>query len=151
MRDKISRLETLVRMLSVLLALDMAKNFVSPALWIVGEVTSVIGRTAMLASFPNSLAYGWLAAALLVAPYVLVQVFFPAHTIKRRATKLACRGLALGGVLWVYLAYLSKNLDYPYATGLFTLNGIASVALAAVLAYGLNSDQLQAEQNESYA
>ena len=77
-----------------------------------------------------------------------VQLFWPDCKIRRELTKLACKGLCFGGVLWVYMAYLSKNLDYGIATAQFITNGIASVSLGAVLAYGLNSDQIYYEKNE---
>lgn len=151
MRSELDRSRLGVRLMSVLLALDIAKNFISPALWILGEDKSVISVTARLATQPEALAALWLLAALMVAPYVLVQLFAPECGAKRSATKLASRGVCLGGVLWVYLAYLSRNLDYEIATGLFVINGIGSVALGAVLAYGLNSEQLYAEKSESFA
>ena len=140
-----------VRLLSILLALDIAKNFVSPALWILGENSSVISTTARLSSSPEALAALWLLSALMVAPYVVAQLFAPQCRAKRAATKLASRGVCIGGVLWVYLAYLSRNLDYSIATSLFILNGFGSIALGAVLAYGLNSEQLAAEQDEIHA
>lgn len=151
MRSELARARLGVRLLSVLLALDIAKNFISPALWILGENSSVVSTTARLASHPEVLALLWLLAALMVAPYVLVQLVAPECRAKRMATQLASRGVCLGGVLWVYLAYLSRNLDYDIATGLFILNGLGSVGLGAVLAYGLNSDQMYAEKEESFA
>ena len=149
--NELERSKLGVRLLSVLLALDIAKNFISPAMWILGEDRSVIGTTARLASSPEALAALWLMSALMVAPYVAIQLFSPDCQAKRAFTKLASRGVCIGGVLWVYLAYLSRNLDYSIATGLFILNGFGSIALGAVLAYGLNSDQLAAEQGELHA
>lgn len=151
MRSELEVARLASRLLSVLLALDIAKNFISPALWILGENSSVISTTARLASNPHALAVVWFLASLMVAPYVLVQLFAPLCSFKRLATKWACRGVCLGGVIWVYLAYLSKNLDYDIATTLFIFNGVSSVALGAVLAFGLNSDQLQAEHKEVFS
>lgn len=151
MRNELESSRLAVRLLSILLALDIAKNFVTPALWILGENSSVISTTARLSSNPEALALVWLAASLMVCPYVLVQLLAPKCALKRLATKWACRGVCLGGVVWVYLAYLSKNLDYEIATGLFIFNGLSSVALGAVLAFGLNNEQLQAEQKEYFA
>ena len=151
MRNELDAARLAARLMSVLLALDIAKNFISPALWILGEDRSVIGTTARLASNPHAMALVWLAASAMVAPYVLVQLFAPDCGGKRLATKWACRGVCLGGVLWIYLAYLSKNLDYEIATGLFIFNGVSSVALGAVLAFGLNNDQLQAEHKEVFS
>ena len=133
------------RVMSVLLALDIARDFVTPALWIVGETTSVISTTARLASFPELLAFAWLLAALMVAPYILMQLFAPDCRWRRKIIKIGCNGVCLGGVMWVYLAYLSKNLDYGIATSTFIGNGISSVALGAVLAWGLNKEQINTQ------
>lgn len=151
MRSELEAARLASRLLSVLLALAIAKEFVIPALWILGENSSAISITARLASHPHALAMVWLLAAAMVAPYVLVQLVAPQCRARRRATKWACRGVCLGGVLWIYLAYLSKNLDYEIATGIFILNGVSSVALGAVLAFGLNNDQLRAEHTQGYA
>lgn len=140
-----------VRLLSVLLALDIAKNFISPAVWIMGERQSVVSTVARLATYPDALAMLWLLSALLVLPYVAMQIFFPGCRQARRITKLACHALCAGGVLWVYVAYLSRNLDYSMATSLFVANGIGSIGLGAVLAYGLNSEQLAAELDKGAA
>ena len=133
------------RVMSVLLALDIARDFVTPALWIVGETTSVISTTARLATFPELLALAWLLAALMVLPYILMQVFSPDCRWRRKIIKIGCNGVCLGGVMWVYLAYLSKNLDYGIATSTFIGNGISSVALGAVLAWGLNKEQINTQ------
>lgn len=134
-----------VRLLSVLLALDIAKNFVSPAMWIAAEEKSVIYTVAQLAAYPEAMAAVWLLSAAMVGPYVLMQIFLPECRYARQITKLACNGVCLGGVLWVYLAYLSRNLDYDIVTPLFLINGLGSIALGAVLAYGLNAEQIAAE------
>lgn len=133
------------RVMAVLLALDIARDFVTPALWIVGETTSVISTTARLATFPELLALAWLLAALMVAPYILMQLFAPDCRWRRKIIKVGCNGVCLGGVMWVYLAYLSKNLDYGIATSTFIGNGISSVALGAVLAWGLNKEQINTQ------
>ena len=138
-----------VRMLSVLLALDIAKNFVSPAMWILGESRSVVGIVARLATWPDMLAVTWIAAAVLVAPYIAMQTFFPRVRYQRAITRMACNGVCLGGIVWMYMAYISRNLDYGIATWLFVLNSVASVALGGVLAFGLNSEQKAAAQDKT--
>ena len=130
------------RVMSALLAYDIAKDFVTPALWIVGETTSVISTSSRLATAPGLLALAWLLAALMVVPYIAMQLFAPDCRWRRKIVKIGCNGVCLGGVMWVYLAFLSKNLDYGIATGTFMGNGISSVLLGAVFAWGLNKEQL---------
>lgn len=145
MIDELTRSRIGVRMLSVLLALDLAKNFVSPALWIMGETSSVVSNVSRLATWPDALAGVFIVAAVLVAPYIVMQLICPMCERKTQYTQWACRGMLIGGVLWFYMAYLSRNLDYDVATSLFVINGVFSMAMAAILGYGINLEQLDAE------
>lgn len=47
-----------IRLLSVLMALDMIENMISPALWILGEQRSVLATIATLSSSAHALALG---------------------------------------------------------------------------------------------
>lgn len=145
MTSELHRSRIGVRLMSALLALDLAKNFISPALWIYGESTSVIGTVARLATWPQALAVLFAASAVMVGPYILMQLFCPNCTNRMRWTRCACRGLRLGGVLWFFMAYLSRDLDYEVATSVFVLNCVFSVAMAAILGYGINLEQIENE------
>ena len=131
--------------MSALVAIDLAKNVISPALWIYGESTSVIGTVARLATWPEGLAAVFIISALLIIPYIAMQLFNPDIPSRDTWTRLACQGLILGGVLWVYMAYLSRNLDYDVVTPLFAFNGVMSIVMAGILGYGINQNQIENE------
>lgn len=128
-----------IRLLSVLLALTMTKNMISPALWILGERRSVISAIASLSSSAQVLAWLWLTAAALMLPYLLAQL---ANHASRRATRLACLALSASGVLWMYIAFLARNLDYQYIGSLLVFDGLMCIALSALLANSINDEQL---------
>lgn len=145
MTTELQRSRIGVRMMSALLALDLAKNFISPALWILGESKSVIGTVATLATWPWALGVIFVAAAAMAAPYIVMHLFLPNYSHQVECTQWACRGMLIGGVIWIYMAYLSRNLDYEVATGVFLFNGVFSIAMAAILGYGINLEQLEKE------
>lgn len=136
---------TSVRLISAMLALDLAKNFVSPAMWIYGESRSVIGTVARLATWPEGLALVFCLSAVVVVPYILMQLFSPNMPGRNNWTQWACRGLIMGGVIWIYMAYLSRGLDFAVVTSLFTFNGVMSIVMAGILGYGINQDQIDNE------
>jgi len=145
MASGLRRSELGVRLMSAMLALDLAKNFVSPAMWIYGESRSVIGTVARLATWPDGLALVFCLAAAMVVPYILMQLFKPNIASRNVWTQWACRGLLMGGVIWMYMAYLSRDLDYEVVTSLFTFNGAMSLVMAGILGYGINQDQIEKE------
>ena len=141
MTDDTTRLQSAVRSLSVLVAFELMMDFVSPALWVLTESASVLGTVARLSSSPTALAVCWLLAAALVLPFTVMQIGWPDFVYRRAVIKTATHGLILGAVVWVFMAFLSRNLDYRFAVGNFLFNGLASLALAALMAYGLNNEQ----------
>jgi len=145
MIGNVLRSKICVRFISALLAIDLAKNFISPAMWIYGEPRSVIGTVARLATWPEGLALMFCVSALLVVPYVLMRLFRPNMASRNMWTQWACRGLIMGGVIWMYMAYLSRNLDYQVATILFSFNGVMAIVMAGILGYGINQDQIENE------
>lgn len=133
------------RLLGAVLAFELSKDLVTGALWIMSP-ESVTGRVARLSTYPEALAAVWVCLALLVMPYFLMQAFSIGHRFATTITRLACRAILAGGVIWFYLAYLSKNLDYAYVTGIFIVTGLVCVAMSAALANGLNSEQRRAQE-----
>ena len=121
------------------MALDMIENMISPALWILGEQRSLISTIASLSSSRTVLGYAWLAAAVMLLPYLVAQLIDKGS---RRTTRLACLSLSLSGVLWTYIAFLARNLDYQYVSGLFIFDGLISLVMAGVLANSINDEQL---------
>jgi hypothetical protein len=128
----------LARLLSIVLALDMFQNMVSPAVWILGASNSIVSRVSRLANYPDAVAYGWLVMAALMVPYMVAQT---AGSNNRLCTRLACLSLCGGGSLWMFLAWLGRNLDYSSLVWLFGFNCFISIAMGAVLALSINDRQ----------
>lgn len=116
-------------------------DFIGPALWVLNERASVISSIARLASNSTALALCWLAAALMVMPFVAVQLFAPECHYRRTVIKIANYGIILGALVWVFMAFLARNLDYNFAVWNFLFNGFISLTFAALMASGLNNDQ----------
>jgi hypothetical protein len=130
--------ERLTRLLSIVLAFDMIQGMVSPAVWILGASGSVVSKVSSLATYPDALAWAWLVMAALVLPFMATQI---CGRTCRRCIRLACFGLCGGGALWLFLAWLGRNLDYTALTVLFGFNCMVSVGMAAVLANSINESQ----------
>lgn len=128
----------LARLLSIVLALDMFQNMVSPAVWILGASGSIVAKVARLATYPDSIAWGWLIMAALMLPFMLAQI---TGSSNRLCTRLACLGLCGGGALWMFVAWLGRNLDYPSLIWLFGFNCFISIAMGVVLALSINDQQ----------
>jgi len=135
-----------VRLLGGLLAMALGGNMVIDALWIFSEHT-VMSRIARLSTYPQALAYYWMLSALLITPYFLVQVLDIMKHHNRHITRLACWSVMAGGVLYAYMGFLSRNLDYQYVTESFVASSILNMAMATALAYTLNSSQRRAEDD----
>ena len=132
------------RLLGAVLAFELAKDMITSGLWML-QSDSMIGRIARLSSSPVTFAYLWMLLAVLVVPYLVLQVTGYGRTHKTQITRLACWAILCSGVFWIYLGYISKNLDYDYITEIFLFHGATCVAMAAILANGLNSAQRHRE------
>lgn len=126
------------RLLGAVLAYELTKDMISAGLWIL-QPESMMGRIGRLSSDPVVFAGLWMLLALLVAPYLVMQITGYGEAMSGRIIRLACWAILASGVFWVYLAYLSKNLDYAYVTLIFMLHGASCLAMAAILASGLNA------------
>lgn len=136
----IDDLTTQNRLSTALLAGSLVFDMVAGALWIISD-QSVTGRVAQLSSYPKAMAAAWLLLAVLTVPYMVMQTcaVWAGHKIK--FIELACFATFFSGAFWVFLGYLSKNLDYQYVTTIFVINGLINVATSTILAYGLNAAQ----------
>lgn len=134
-----------VRLFGALLALTLASKMVIDALWILSHET-VISKVAQLSTYPEALSAWWMLAAALIVPYFLLQAtgIFGGH--HRPIVRLACRAVMASGVLYAYLGFLSRNLDYRYITESFILMSFLNMAMAAALAHGLNAAQIRKEE-----
>lgn len=129
-----------VRLFGALLALTLASNMVIDALWILSQET-IISKVARLSSYPQALSIYWFAAAAFVAPYFLMMalgIFGKHHGL---IVRMACRAVMAGGMLYAYLGFLSRNLDYRYVMESFIVMSLLNIGMAAALAYGLNAAQ----------
>lgn len=133
------------RLLGALLAADLIKSMATAGGWILSRDT-MLSRVASLSFYPEVLAYLWVALAVLVLPYFCMQAFGLWAAWHRPITRLACRALLASGVLWAFLAYLSKNIDSANVTGIFILNSLTSVAMSAILASSINTAQAKEAQ-----
>lgn len=143
MRLELTHFKTECRLLSVLLAISLQFNMIEPSLLMLHEPDSLVWAVAGLSGGRTILALAFLGFALLMVPYVTMQIVDPNTRHRPRIIRIACAALCLGGVLWVYLAFLSRNLDYDTITGIFCRNGIWNIGMAAVLAYHLNNKQIR--------
>ena len=140
MTDELKDVRLEWRLISAVLAFELSKDMVTGAMWIMSP-ESVTGRIARLSTYPDALALVWFGLACLVVPYLALQVFSIGTSFAITITRLACRAILASGVIWAYLGYLSKNLDYAFVTEIFVVNGLTCIAMAAVMANGLNSAQ----------
>lgn len=133
------------RMLGAVLAFELAKDMVASGMWMLNP-ESVMERVARMSSSLEVFAYMWMALAILVLPYLFIQVTRYCREYEHTANRLACWAILGSGVCWAYLGYLSKNLDYGYMTEIFILHSITCLAMAAILGNGLNTAQRKRQE-----
>lgn len=140
----------LVRGLSALAAMQIMVGFISPAAWILSAEQSIVGKVALLSSSATALSVSWLVCAFFTCPFVLMQLFNP-HIKQRRAIiKISNLAMIGGCLIWVYMAFLSRSLDYEFVIWNFLFNAVAALAMAAIMANTLNNDQKAwSENNET--
>ena len=136
------------RLLGAVLAFELAKGMFTTGLWML-QPSTMTSKVAQLSSSYEIFAYIWMALALFVLPYLVIQVSGKFDEYKRKATRLACWAILTSGVFWVYLAFLSRSLDFRYITEILLLHSTTCVVTAALLAYTLNTQyQLRKERNK---
>lgn len=136
-----------IRLMGAVLAFSLAKDMFTAGLWVL-SAQSLTGRVAQLAIYPKALAFGWIILAALVLPYFFMQIFDWFEDYRARLTRLACRSILAGGVLWIFLGYLSRDLDYKYITVIFMITGLVNIAMSTILAISLNAAQRQSSRIE---
>lgn len=132
-----------LRAAHVLLAATMMFDMFDPATYILTAPISMMYRIASLSGSPEMVAWSFVALGLLMAPYLFMQIFCSDCRGRREITKLACFALLGAGLQWVFLAWLSRNLDYEAVTGVLFRTGIGAVAYSLTLAYALNAEAAQ--------
>lgn len=133
-----------VRLFGALLALTLTSKMVIDALWMMSHET-IISKVAQLSAYPTALSVYWFATAALVVPYFLLQAFGIFGNHHRPIVRLACRAVMASGVLYAYLGFLSRNLDYIYVMESFVIMSLLNMGMAAALGHGLNAAQLRKE------
>lgn len=131
------------RLLGAVLSFGLCQDMITGGLWIFSP-TSVTGRIARLSIYPEAIAWTWFGLAFLTMPYFLLQMFCIGENYAAVSKRLACRAILASGVIWCYLAFLSKGLDYAFVTSIFIFTGLSCIAMSLVLALGLNQAQGQA-------
>ena len=129
------------RFLAGLLAADLGFGLAQLGLLILHEDRSIVSLVARLAGHPGMLASAFLVLAVLLLPYLAIQIFSPSPKTRLTVVRLTVHALCAAGVLRIYFAWLSRNLDADTVTGVFLMNGGWCIAMAAVLAYSINNKQ----------
>ena len=138
-----SRIEA--RLLGAVMAYELAKDMITNGIWML-NTDSMMGRIASLSSNAEVFAYLWMALSVFLSPYWMMQVTGFGQKYRAPVTRLACWAILISGVFWVYLAYISKGLDYALITVMFVFHGLTCIFMAAILAYGLNASQRRAQE-----
>ena len=137
--------DLIIRGLSVLLCYEIAIDCISPAMWVVFENASVLSKIASLSSSALALSGLWVMSAMLLTPFIAMQLWLPNYSKRRTVTKLANIGLITGSCVWFFMAWLSRDLDYKFATLNFLFNGTGGMIMATLFALILNEEQNQIE------
>ena len=95
----------MARCFSIVAAFEILMDFLSPALWIITTPQSVISKVAHLSASAEVIGCIWLAAAALVVPFVLMQLFNPDYEHRRNVTKLCNLGNVAGALIWFLMAF----------------------------------------------
>jgi len=132
------------RLLGAVLAFELAKDMITSGMWML-QPGSMIGQAGHLSSMPTVFASLWMLLALLVVPYLVLQVTGCGEASRTRTTRLSCWAVLCSGVFWGFLGYLSKNIDHQYITGIFILNSMTCLAMSTILAGGLNAGQRRSQ------
>lgn len=143
MTSNIDRLQAMARCFSIVAAFEILMDFISPAIWILTTPQSITAKVANMSFSATSMGIIWLCAGVLVVPFVLMQLFNPNYEHRREIIKLCNYGNITGALIWFFMAFLSRNLDYQYIIFNFVLNGFGALVMAAMLANSLNNDQIE--------
>ena len=146
--QRYAMLKNVMRYVSVVLGLAMAWNITNPGVWILFYPNAVITKVASLSSSASVFGYMWVFLGSCLIPYILCNIL----GVTRKAalepcTRLACLATAGGAILWGFLAWLSRDLDYGTLVYLFGTNAALDLLVSLVLAVSVNEHQkLTAEE-----
>lgn len=143
-----SNLTQKTRCFSAVAAFQVLMTFVSPAMWVLTSPQSILALVSHLAFSGSALGWCWLVASILLVPFIVMQVSCPTYKYRRVITKMCNYGSIFGGLIWFFMAFIARNLDYEFIVFNFIINGIGSFVLATLLANGLNDDQIEIRQKD---
>lgn len=149
MKPKFSVLTQKARCFSSIAAFQVLMTFISPAMWILTSPQSILALVSHLAFSGQALGWFWLIASGMLVPFIVMQITCPTSQYRRVITKLCNYGSLFGGLTWFFMAFIARNLDYEFIVFNFIINGIGSFVLAALLADGLNDDQIELRQKDN--
>ena len=143
-------LKSVLRFLSVALGLAMAWNISNPGIWILNYPNATITKVASLSSSATVLGYMWLFLGSCLVPYILCNILGVTRKVTLEpCTRLACLATAGGAIMWGYLGWLSRDLDYQTLAYLFGSNAFLDLLVSLVLAVSINEHQkLTAEEHK---
>lgn len=131
------------RCFSGVAAFQVLMTFISPAMWIFTSPQSILARVSQLACSSTALGWCWIIAGACVVPFIVMQLVHPTYKHRRIVTKISNAGSLFGGLTWFFIAFIARNLDYEFIVLNFLINGIGAFVMAALLADGLNDEQLE--------
>lgn len=143
MTINIKRLQTMARCFSIVAACEILMDFISPAMWIMTAPQSIMAKVANLSTSGIALGVVWLLAGALVVPFVLMQFINPNYEHRRMVIKTCNVGNIAGALIWFFMAFLARNLDYEFIIFNFVFNGVGALVMAGLLANSLNNDQIE--------
>ena len=148
MKTKFSVLTRKARCFSSIAAFQVLMTFISPAMWILTSPQSILAVVSHLAFSGLILGWCWLLSASLIVPFIVMQIACPTYKYRRAVTKMCNYGSLFGGLIWFFMAFIARTLDYEFIVVNFIINGIGAFVLATLLADGLNDDQIEIRERE---
>lgn len=143
MTNNLRRLRFLTRAFSIIAAFEILMDFISPAMWILTTPASLTSKVAYLSTSGTALGVLWLLAGALVMPFVVMQFIDPDYEHRTATIKVCNVGNIMGALIWFFMAFLARNLDYSFIVFNFIFNGVGALVMAALLANSINNDQIE--------
>lgn len=143
MTNNTARLRFLTRAFSIIAATEILMDFISPAMWVLTTPESLTSKVAYLSTSGTALGVLWLLAGALVVPFVVMQFVDPDYEHRTAIIRICNAGNIIGALIWFFMAFLSRNLDYPFIVFNFVFNGVGALVMAALLANSINNDQIE--------
>lgn len=143
MTSNTARLRFLTRAFSIVAAYKVLMDFISPAMWVLTTPESLTSKVAYLSTSGTALGVIFLLAGVLVMPFVVMQFVDPDNKHRTAVIKICNAGNICGAFIWFFMAFLARNLDYPFIVFNFLFNGVGALGLAALLANSINNDQIE--------